>query len=156
MSVSVFSMIFKLFIFMHVFSPWQSLSKLTLLIWLNENVGFHPAFSRLKSKAALQSQCCRTVEQAARTVAADDGRLYFQTEVFGYVELRQLGVDVCVYHREGVHSHKTEETHVAPPAVSVLAAFEQFLVAFFVRTVNLLHKMQELVLYLRCSVIVNY
>ena len=37
MSVSVFSMIFKLFIFMHVFSPWQSLSKLT---WLGENVQF--------------------------------------------------------------------------------------------------------------------
>ncbi len=33
-------MIFKLFIFMHVFSPWQSLSKLTLLIWLNENGHF--------------------------------------------------------------------------------------------------------------------
>ena len=31
---------------MRVFSPWQSLSKLTLLIWLDENVGFHPSFSR--------------------------------------------------------------------------------------------------------------
>ena len=40
MSVSVFSMIFKLFIFMHVFSPWQSLSKLTLPIWLTKTLVF--------------------------------------------------------------------------------------------------------------------
>ena len=32
--------------FMHLFSPWQNTSKLALPICFNENVGFHPSFSR--------------------------------------------------------------------------------------------------------------
>ena len=31
---------------MRVFSPWQSLSKLTLLIWLDENVHFMVVFDK--------------------------------------------------------------------------------------------------------------
>ncbi|MDE7073062.1 MAG: hypothetical protein K2O66_06865, partial [Bacteroidales bacterium] len=39
-----------------VFSPWQNPSKLGFCAWLNENVGFHPTFSRHgKIQASLAS-----------------------------------------------------------------------------------------------------
>ena len=81
----------------------------------------------LEIQTALDAKCSGT-ERVALVLVGENGRRHSHREILGDVKVRQGGVNVRVYHRQGVNAHEYEETQVTIAAVVILALLEQVLV----------------------------
>ena len=105
-------------------------------------------------QAATQSKCVR-LQWIPFHLIIYNSRLHSQTQVFGYIKLRQRRIHIRIDHLQCIDCHDTEEAQVSPSAETVLPVLEDSLVTFYVRVVDFGSEVQELVVALRVGVVVH-